>query len=233
MQQEGWKWHSKTWWYRERNFWVGLSYFSFPVCILTLPPTCANPPLLPGTVNITISDIFSPSWSKGKSTINGITRTSSPLPISYAAGLAEGFTSKSSSQVLGAWSNLPLIHLVSTSLRKRKISISGWPRLRLGFLPLPHLKQWPRVRASSSLKYLMTFSSKRGKVEPFSTLFPEGQWALLNTSITVDVRGVSFMTLEEKASETSRRPMSGSLTGVIWSCPFLISFSSLESSLEN
>lgn len=101
----------------------------------------------------------------------------------------------------------------------RKTSISGWPRLSLEFLLPPHLKQWPRVRASSSLKYLMLFSSKRGKVELLSTSLPEGQWALLNTSIMVDVWGVSFMTLEENASETSRRPMFASPAGVICSGP--------------
>lgn len=67
---------------------------------------------------------------------------------------------------------------------------SKWPRLRLGFLLPPNLKQWPRIKASISLKYLIIFISKKGKVELFWVLLPEEQWVLLNTSLTVDVPSV-------------------------------------------
>lgn len=91
-------------------------------------------------------------------------------------------------------------------------------KVETGISP-PSLKQWPRVRQSPILKYLMTFSSERGKVELFWTLFPEGQWVLLNTSITADIRGVSLW-LRKRMPLRLLGDLSGNLPGVIWSGHF-------------
>lgn len=117
-------------------FGVHLSWFSFPICILTLPPTYADPPLSPRKIK-SCQQHYQTILIQGQ--VNHQWYHTDQFSFSNRfCYIKEGFATKSSFRVLGACSNLPLIHLVSTKCLREKLASQGdkswdWD---FSFLPL-------------------------------------------------------------------------------------------------